>query len=188
MTRIWCGCPLPSSVSNRLILLISTKTCNGLKEHFVLDLESHDTCEVVVHPANEPEHAAVKLLVETLEKPPGLLQLDIDLGDMASPRMTPWAEQGVYIIARPWSQGGTRFTKDDFPLDLAHGTGWLQATRRLETMSVHTPRAVHSMRQGVLIAILPSSAIAAQEPGARAAQHTPGPHEKQPLRAPLQRL
>jgi hypothetical protein len=100
----------------------STKTFNGFKEHFVLDLDSHVTREVVVRPANEPEHAAVELLVETLEQPPGLRQLDIDLGYMASPRIAQWAEQGVYIIARPWPQGGTLFTKDDFTLDFAHGT------------------------------------------------------------------
>ena len=100
----------------------SAKTFNGFKEHFVLDLDSHVTREVVVRPANEPEHAAVELLVETLEQPPGLLQLDIDLGYMASPRIAQWAEQGVYIIARPWPQGGTLFTKDDFTLDFAHGT------------------------------------------------------------------
>jgi hypothetical protein len=100
----------------------SAKTFNGFKEHFVLDLDSHVTREVVVRPANEPEHEAVELLVETLEQPPGLLQLDIDLGYMASPRIAQWAEQGVYIIARPWPQGGTLFTKDDFTLDFAHGT------------------------------------------------------------------
>jgi hypothetical protein len=100
----------------------SAKPFNGFKEHFVLDLESHVTHEVVVRPANEPEHAAGELLVATLEKPPGLLQLDIDLGYMASPRIAQWAEQGVYIIARPWPQGGTLFTKADFTLDLAHGT------------------------------------------------------------------
>src|SRR5262249_3639984 len=44
----------------------SAKTFNGFKEHFVLDLDSHVTREVVVRPANEPEHAAVDLLVETL--------------------------------------------------------------------------------------------------------------------------
>ena len=99
----------------------SAKTFNGFKEHFVLDLDSHVTREVVVRPANEPEHAAVELLVETLEQPPGLLQLDIDLGYMASPRMAQWAEQGVYIIARPWPQGGTHLTKDDFTFDFAHG-------------------------------------------------------------------
>jgi hypothetical protein len=71
----------------------SAKTFNGFQEHFVLDLDSHVTREVVVRPANEPEHAAVELLVETLEKPPGLLQLDIDLGYMASPRITQWALQ-----------------------------------------------------------------------------------------------
>lgn len=97
------------------------KTFNGFKEHFVLDLDSHGTREVVVRPANEPEHEAVELLVETLEQPPGLLQLDIDLGYMASPRIAQWAEQGVYIIARPWPQGGTHFTKDDFTFDFAPG-------------------------------------------------------------------
>ena len=100
----------------------SAKTFNGFKEHFVLDLDSHVTREVVVRPANEPEHAAVELLVETLEKPPGLLQLDIDWGYMASPRMAQWAEQGVYIIAHPWPQAGPGFTKDDFTLDFAHET------------------------------------------------------------------
>ena len=100
----------------------SAKTFNGFKEHFVLDLASQGTREVVVRPANEPEQEAVERLVETLEKPPGLLQLAIDLGSMASPRMAQWAEQGVYIIARPWPQGGTLCTKDDFTLDFAHGT------------------------------------------------------------------
>jgi Transposase DDE domain len=88
----------------------SAKTCNGFQGHCVLDLDSHVTREVVVRPANEPEHAAVERLVETLEQAPGLLQLDIDLGSMASPRMVQWAEQGVDIIARPWPQGGIRFT------------------------------------------------------------------------------
>src|SRR4030095_7175885 len=100
----------------------SAKTFNGFKEDFVLNLDSHVTREVVVRPANEPEHEAVELLVETLEKPPGLLQLDIDLGYRARPRLTQWAEAGVYIIARPWPQGGPLFTKADFTLDCAHGT------------------------------------------------------------------
>lgn len=99
----------------------SAKTFNGFKEHFVLDLDSHVTREVVVRPANEPEHEAVALLADVLEHKLGLLQLDIDLGYMASPRIAQWAEQGVYIIARPWPQGGTLFNKDDFTLDFAHG-------------------------------------------------------------------
>jgi hypothetical protein len=41
----------------------------------------------VIRPANEPEHEGVELLAEELEKAPGLLQLDIDLGYMASPRI-----------------------------------------------------------------------------------------------------
>ena len=95
----------------------SAKTFNGFKEHFAVDLDSKVTREVVVRPANEPEHEVVELLAEELEKAPGLLQVDIDLGYMASPRIAQWAEQGVYIIARPWPQSGPLFTKDDFTLD-----------------------------------------------------------------------
>ena len=97
----------------------SAKTFNGFKEHFAVDLDSKVTREVVVRPANEPEHAVVELLAEELEKPPGLLQLDVDLGYMASPRIAQWAEQGVYIIARPWPPSGPFFTKHDFTLDFA---------------------------------------------------------------------
>ena len=97
----------------------SAKTFNGFKEHLAVDLDSTVIREVVVRPANEPEHEAVELLAEELEKPPGLLQLDIDLGYMASPRMAQWAAQGVSIIARPWPQVGPLFTKDDCPLDFA---------------------------------------------------------------------
>ena len=95
----------------------SAKTFNGFKEHFAVDLDSKVIREVVVRPANEPEHEAVELLAEALEKPPGLLQLDIDLGYMASPRIAQWEAQGVYIIARPWPQVGPLFTKNDFTLD-----------------------------------------------------------------------
>ena len=41
---------------------------------------------------------------------------------MASPRIGQWAEQGVYIIARPWPCGGSLFSKQDFTFDFAHGT------------------------------------------------------------------
>ena len=93
----------------------SAKTFNGFKEHFALDLDSHVTREVVVRPANQPEHEVVEFLAEELEKGPGLFQLDIDLGYMASPRIVQWAAQGVYIMARPWPQSGPLFTKHDFP-------------------------------------------------------------------------
>src|SRR5437870_2134069 len=97
----------------------SAKTFNGFQEHFALDLDSTVPREVVVRPANEPEHEAVELLAEELEQAPGLLQLDIDLGYMDSPRIARWAEQGVYIIARPWPQVGPLFTKQEFILDFA---------------------------------------------------------------------
>ena len=87
----------------------------------MLDLESNVTRKVVVRPANEPEHAVVEGVAEVLDRGLGLLQLDIDLGYMASPRIVQWAAQGVHIIARPWPQGGGRFTKPDFTLDFTHG-------------------------------------------------------------------
>jgi hypothetical protein len=99
----------------------SAKTFNGFKEHLLVDLDSTVTREVVVRPANEPEHEVVELLAEELEKSPGLLQLDIDLGYMASPRIAQWAAQGVHIIARPWPQGGDYFTKNAFRLDFVQG-------------------------------------------------------------------
>jgi hypothetical protein len=77
---------------------------------------------VVVCPANTPDHEAVAWLAETLEQGLGLLQLDIDLGYMASPRRAPWAAQGVHIIARPGPPVGDLCTKNDFPLDFVHGT------------------------------------------------------------------
>jgi hypothetical protein len=70
----------------------SAKTFNGFKEHFTVDLDSKVIREVVVRPANEPEHEAVELLAAELEQAPGLLQRDIDLGYMASPRIAQWAE------------------------------------------------------------------------------------------------
>jgi hypothetical protein len=97
----------------------SAKTFNGFKEHFAVELDSQVIREVVIRPANEPEHEAVALLAEELEKTPGLLQLDIDLGYMASPRIAQWEAQGVYSIARPWPQGGPLFTKNAFTLDFA---------------------------------------------------------------------
>src|SRR5499426_868179 len=84
----------------------SSKTFNGFKEHVALDLDSKVTREVVVCPANQPEHEAVELLAEELEQGPGLFQLDIDLGYMASPRITQWAAQGVHIIAAPGHKAG----------------------------------------------------------------------------------
>jgi hypothetical protein len=95
----------------------SAKTFNGFKEDVAVDVDSKVIREVVVRPANDPAHEAGALLAAELEKPPGLLQLDIDLGYMASPRIAQWEAQGVYILARPWPQVGPLFTKKDFTWD-----------------------------------------------------------------------
>jgi hypothetical protein len=101
----------------------SAQTFNGFKEHFAVDLDSKVIREVVMRPANEPEHEAVELLAAELEQAPGLLQLAIALGYMASPQIAQWAEQGVYIIARPWPQVGPLCTKQAFTLDFASMQG-----------------------------------------------------------------
>ena len=100
----------------------SAQTFNGCKEPRALDVDSHVTREVVVCPANQPEHEAVELLAAALAQGPGLFQLDSDLGYMASPRIAQWAAQGVHIIARPWPQSGPLVTTDDVTLDVPHGT------------------------------------------------------------------
>jgi hypothetical protein len=97
----------------------SAKPFNGFKEHFAVDVDSKVTREVIVRPAHAPEHEVVELLAEEWEKAPGLLPLDVDLGYMASPRIAQWAEQGVYIMARPWPQNGPLFTRHAFTLDFA---------------------------------------------------------------------
>jgi hypothetical protein len=99
----------------------SAKSFHGIKEHLRVELDSPVTREVVVRPANEPEHEVVELLAAALETSPGLLPLDIDLGSMARPRIAQWAAQGVHIIARPWPQGGELFTTNACCLDFVPG-------------------------------------------------------------------
>jgi len=59
---------------------------------------------------------------DALERGQGVLQLARDLGSMASPRITPWAEQGVDILARPWPQRGALCTTSACTRDCLHGT------------------------------------------------------------------
>ena len=103
----------------------SATTVNGFQEPCAVDVASTVLRAVVVRPANEPEHEVVELLAAEWEKAPGLLQLAIAVGSMASPRMAPWAAQGVYMIARPWPHSGPLFTKPDCTLDFRamQGTG-----------------------------------------------------------------
>jgi hypothetical protein len=101
----------------------SAKTFHGFNEHCAVDWDSKVIREVGVRPANAPEQEAVELLAAAWEKAPGLLQLASDLGYMASPRIAQWAEQGVYMIARPGPQSGPLFTKQDFTLDFARMQG-----------------------------------------------------------------
>lgn len=101
----------------------SSRTFNGFKQHLVHDLDSKVIREVVVKPANEPEHEVVELVKDELDKGKGLAQLNVDLGYMGSPQIQRWAEQGVHIIARPWPQrNGKHFGKEKFKFDFAKMT------------------------------------------------------------------
>jgi hypothetical protein len=75
----------------------SAKTFHGFKEPLVVALDSTVRREVLVRPAHEPAHAVGDLLAETLEHAPGLRQLDIALGSMASPR----SRHGGEIVSTP---------------------------------------------------------------------------------------
>jgi Transposase DDE domain len=99
------------------------KTCHGFKAPLVLALDRRVTREVVVRPAHEPADAVVEWGAAAREQGQGLLPLDLDLGDMARPRLGPWAAPGVDLLARPWPCGGPCGTKHDFRVALAHGTG-----------------------------------------------------------------
>ena len=93
----------------------SATPCNGVQEHWAVDLESPVTREVVVRPAHEPAQEAGERLAATLEHAPGLWPRASDLGSRASPRIAPWAAQGVSLSARPWPHGGPLFPKQAVP-------------------------------------------------------------------------
>ena len=85
---------------------------HGCPEHWALALDSTGTRAVVGCPAHQPAPEAGELLAEEGEHGAGLCQLDIALGDRASPRRAPWA-----------APGGPLWTTDDVTLDCQHGTG-----------------------------------------------------------------
>jgi len=61
-------------------------------------------------------------VAEALERGPGGLQLAMDRGDLARPRMTPGAAQGVSSMARPWPHGGPLGSPPAFTRDFPHST------------------------------------------------------------------
>jgi len=82
-------------------------------------LGQHRDARVVSAPANAPEHEAVELLAETLEQAPGLFQLDIDLGYMASHGWRNGPPRRAYHCP-PLPQGGP-LHQNAFTLDFVHG-------------------------------------------------------------------
>ena len=131
-----------------------------------MDLESQVTREVVVRPANESEHAVGGGAEEELEKAPGLLPLDVDLGYLASPRIAQWAEQGLYIIARPWPHSGPLFTKHDFTLDFARMQGTWPGGQRVPMVSagMSSFRLRRVMRVRLARSVYQSHARASEKP------------------------
>ena len=130
----------------------SAPPCNGFQEPCAVALASQVTREVVVRPAKEPEHAGVEVLAEEVEKALGLLQRAVALGYRVSPRMAPWAEQGVSMIARPWPPSGPFFPKHDSqwtlrgcrgPVRGASASRWSQAGMpRFRRRAIHAPGAL----------------------------------------------
>jgi len=72
----------------------------------------------VVRPANEPELKRWSCwLIRWRSSRPAAARYRPRV--YGQPQDAQWAEQGVYIIARPWPQVGPLFTKPAFTLDFA---------------------------------------------------------------------
>jgi IS5 family transposase len=96
-----------------------TKPFNGYKRHVLTLVDQDLIVDAIARPANEPEHAALAPLEATLAAHGPLVELAVDRGYLASPRIGPLHAQGVTIRAKAWrSPNGDRFPKHAFAIDL----------------------------------------------------------------------
>jgi hypothetical protein len=96
-----------------------TKPFNGYKRHVLTLIDQQLIVDAIVRPANEPEHTALAQLEPALVPHGRLVELAVDRGYLASPRIGPLHAQGVAIRAKAWrSRNGERFPKHAFAIDL----------------------------------------------------------------------
>ena len=97
-----------------------TKPFNGYKRHVLTLIDQDLILDAIARPANEPEHTALALLEPALAPHGPVVELAVDRGYLASPRIGPLHAQGVTIRAKAWrSANGDRFPKHAFTIDLA---------------------------------------------------------------------
>ncbi len=120
-----------------------SKRFNGFKDHFLGDVDSQVIKEVIVRPANEPEHEVVEKFAPELETESGLKELYIDLGYAASSKIDEWEKKGVKVVARPWPERNRGFfLKSDFSLDFENLTITCPAGKEIPMVmgkTVHFP-------------------------------------------------
>lgn len=118
------------------------KRIDGYKRHIAIDLDTPGlVCAVALTPANQPERAAAKDLLQDISRTyPALKDLYIDRGYLGDETIEAQRAKGLRVHCRPYPlRNGDRFDKGDFEIDL-------------EAQSVRCPDgAVVSLKLGAVL-------------------------------------
>ena len=104
-----------------------------------LDLESHVTREVVVRPANEPEHAAVELLVETLSSRQGCSSLISTWGTWPVHALRNGPSRAFTSLPAPGRKAGRSSPRTTSPWTLRTGPSPVRGARPSRWSRAKTP-------------------------------------------------
>lgn len=127
------------------------KLFNGYKRHVMKIVGADITVAAEVFPANQPEHVAMAPLTDEAERHGLLVEVLLDRGYLASPRIAELNARGVTIRCKPWrSRNGERFTKEQFEI-------------RLEERRVVCPAGVSATITDSLLARFPSATCSSCE-------------------------
>ena len=102
-----------------------SKRIDGYKRHVAIDLDAAGVvCAVAVTPANQPERAAARLLLEGIERKALCVdELYIDRGYLGADAIEERRQAGMQVICKPFPlRNGGRFHKGDFVINLEQAT------------------------------------------------------------------
>ncbi|MBK8481146.1 MAG: transposase [Proteobacteria bacterium] len=97
------------------------KRIDGYKRHIAVDLDTPGlVCAVALTPANQPERAAAKALLQDISRThPALKDLYIDRGYLGDETIEAQRAKGLRVHCRPYPlRNGERFDKGAFEIDL----------------------------------------------------------------------